>query len=123
MEEGKIITFEAMKEKNNFELENQDGKIGKNVSESDILEYIDIMIDDSEQFVTLSAPKAIEKIGFVQAALTDGEIEFEIGVQENGGCELYYKMCTEEECKNNFLEFFHGTFKADMEDYKPVLFM
>lgn len=116
------VTFEPMKEKNDFELRNQDNEI-KNVSESDILEYIHIMIGDSDQFVVLSAPKAIEDIEFVQAALTNGEIELQVGVKEGRECKLYFKMCTEGECKKAFLDFFHGTFRPDMKEYKPVEFL
>ena len=118
---NKVVAFKLMKEGTDFTLENQDKKI-KNVSDSDILDYIDIMINDSDQFVTLTAPRAIEKIRYVQAALTDDEIELQIGVEKEK-CYLYKKMCTEQECSRIFLDFFHNTFVPDMEEFEPVMFM
>lgn len=118
--EYKEIAFEVKEEGTCFTLENQDGALA-DVAEHDILQYIQYMIEDTDQFVTLTAPKAIDSIRFVQAAITKGEIEVEIGVEKEK-CHLYYKMCTREECEKIFLEFFHGDFVANMEEYQPVLF-
>ncbi len=102
-----------------FELMNQDDET-ENVNEQRIKRFIDIMVDDSEQFVTLSASEPIENVSFVQATLTDGEIHLEIGVPEGENKnKLYYKICTKEECKSIFLEYFHNTFVPDMEEYQP----
>lgn len=123
--EKRDIVFEPMEETNDFGIRNQDVEITENISKSDILKYIDIMLDDPDQFVVLSAPKPIENIEFVQAALAMGRIQLQIGVMETeaGSCKLYFKECTEEECKKSFLDFFHGNFQPDMKEYKPVKFM
>ena len=47
-----------------------------------------------DQFVVLSAPEAQHKVRFVQACTHDGEIEVEIGVEEEG-TRLFYKMCSQ----------------------------
>ena len=116
----KIVGFELKPEGTVFTLENQDGLL-EDVTENDILEYIDILIDDEEQFVTLCAPKAIKSIRYVQAAVTDGKIEVQIGV-EREKCYLYYKECTESECKKLFTDFFHSEFNPNMDEYRPVEF-
>ena len=119
--EYKEVAFDVMKEGTCFTVENQDGSLA-DVTENDILQYIQYIVEDNQQFATLTAPKAIGGIRFVQAAVNNGEIEVEIGVEKEK-CHLYYKMCTQEECEKIFLEFFHGEFVAKMEEYKPVLFM
>ena len=118
--EYKEVAFEVMKEGRCFKLENQDGFIEK-ITENDILQYIQYMVEDTVQFVTLTAPKAIASIRFVQAAIANDEIEIQIAVEKEK-CHLYCKVCTQDECEKLFLDFFRGEFVANMEEYEPVLF-
>ena len=111
-----------------FTLENQDGKRilesdDKKYDMYDIEEYVGIMLDDTDQFVTLCAPEAIENIRYVQAVLLDdGTVPVQIGIETKKGTILYEKMCDAKECLRIFKDFFLEKFKPDIKEYKPVEF-
>lgn len=113
--------FEIMRESKEFSLENQNEKI-ENITEQDILEYLDIMLDDEDQHIILTAPKAIKKVRYIQARVLDDQIEVQAGVERNNACYLYYKMCSEQESTNIFLDFFNNGMIPDLVDFAPVQF-
>lgn len=115
------VEFEKMRESMDFTIENQDGsKVVE--GDEDLFAYVEIMLDDAEQFVTLCAPKALGGIRYVQACLVDGGIEVEIGVEDKEATRLYSKSCTEEEVKDIFVAFYHDRFRPDRSHYEPVEF-
>lgn len=73
------------------------------------------------QFVILTAPDVQNKVRYVQACTSDGEVEVELGIEEEG-TRLYYKMCSEEECCRIFLDFYENRLVPDMGEYQPVRF-
>lgn len=103
-----------------FTLENQEKNL-TDISEIDIEDYLEDMLDTSDQFIILTALTAQYKIRFVQACAHDDGIEVEIGIEEEGTY-LYYKMCSEEECYDIFLDFYYNRFMPQMDKYKPVEF-
>ena len=111
-----------------FILENKDRKIilesgNKQYDIYDIHQCVEIMLDDTEQFVVLCAPEAIENIRYVQAiSLDDGTVPVQIGIETKRGTTIYVKICDEEECFRIFEDFFLGKFKPDMNEFKPVKF-
>ncbi len=117
---GKKVVFQKVKSQQGFTMENQEGKIS-DFGEEDIGDYLEDMFDREDQFVILTAPGPQNKIRYVQACTHHEEIEVELGVEEEGTC-LYYKMCTEEECRRIFLEFYQNRFIPRMGEYKPVEF-
>lgn len=115
------VEFEKIREGMDFTIENQNGsKIV--ASDADLYKYIEIMLDDREQFVTLCAPKALGGIRYVQACLVDAGIEAEIGVEDGEATKLYSKLCGEEELKEIFIAFYHDKFRPDRSLYEPVEF-
>ena len=74
-----------------------------------------------DQFVVLTAPKAQNKVRYVQACTHDDGIEVELGIEEKG-THLYYKMCSQQECYRIFLDFYDNAFIPKMEEYSPVEF-
>ena len=119
-EEKKEVVFQNVKSQQGFTLENQDRKV-TDFRDVDIEDYLADMFVIPDQFVILTAPKPQNKIRYVQACTHDGEIEVELGIEEEG-TRLYYKMCSEEECCRIFLEFYDNTFLPEMAEYKPVEF-
>ncbi len=117
---GKEVVFEKAKPQLGFTLENQEGKL-TDIRDIDIEEYLEDMFVSPDQFVILTAPQAQNKVRYVQACTHDGEIEVEIGIEEEG-THLYYKMCTQEECYRIFLDFYNNVFTPKMKEYKPVEF-
>ncbi len=114
------VVFQKVKSQEGFILENQDGKL-TDFRDMDIEDYLADMFVTPDQFVILSAPVPQNKIRFVQACTHDGEIEVELGIEEEG-TRLYYKMCSEKECYGIFLDFYENRFVPQMEEYKPVEF-
>ena len=93
----------------------------KNIRDVDIEDYLSDMFVTPDEFVILTASVAQNKVRYVQACIHDGEIEVELGIEEEG-TRLYYKMCSEEECYRIFLDFYEDRFIPDMREYKPVEF-
>ncbi len=118
---GKKVIFKTAEFHQGFILRNQENEI-TDFRDIDIEEYLADMFVTPDQFVVLSAPKAQNKVRFVQACTHDGEIEVELGIEENG-THLYYKMCSEEECYRIFLDFYDNMFIPKMEEYRPVEFL
>lgn len=116
----KKVVFIKVESQPGFTLENQEGKL-TDFGDIDIENYLEDLFVTPEQFVTLTAPAPRNKVRFVQACTHDGEIEVELGIEEEGTC-LYYKMCPQEECSRIFLDFYDGVFDPVMEEYKPVEF-
>lgn len=117
---NKEVVFQKVKSQQGFTLENQEGKL-TDFGDIDIEDYLADMFIAPDQFVILTAPEARNKVRYVQACTHDGEIEVELGIEEEG-TRLYYKMCSEEECYRIFLDFYDGRLVPDMKEYKPVEF-
>lgn len=117
---GKEVVFKIVESHQGFILRNQENEV-TDFRDSDIEDYLANMFVTPDQFVVLTAPKAQYKVRFVQACTYDGEIEVELGMEENG-THLYYKMCSQEGCYRIFLDFYDNAFVPKMEEYKPVEF-
>ncbi|MDE7201398.1 MAG: hypothetical protein K2O91_05690 [Lachnospiraceae bacterium] len=119
---GKEVVFQNVKSQEGFTLRNQEREL-HDFEESDIEFYLDDMFITPGQFVVLTAPVAQDKIRFVQSTVhRNGELEVELGVEEEG-TQLYYKICSEEECCQIFLDFYHNAFSPVLKEYKPVEFL
>lgn len=112
--------FEKVKDQQGFTLENQDERL-IDFNDADIEDFLVDMFVSEDQFVVLTAPKAQNKVRYVQACPGDEGIELEIGIEDEGTV-LYYKMCSEEECFRIFLAFYDNTFVPAMEEYELVEF-
>ena len=117
---NKEVVFQKVKSQQGFTLENQEGKL-TDFRDIDIEDYLADMFVTSDQFVILTAPEAQNKVRYVQSCTHDGEIEVELGIEEEG-TRLYYKICSEEECIRIFLDFYDGRLVPNMREYKPVQF-
>lgn len=117
---GKEVVFKIVESHQGFILRNQENEV-TDFRDSDIEDYLANMFVTPDQFVVLTAPKEQYKVRFVQACTYDGEIEVELGMEENG-THLYYKMCSQEGCYRVFLDFYDNAFVPKMEEYKPVEF-
>ena len=116
----KEVVFQNVRSQEDFTLENQDRKL-TDFSDVDLEDYLEDLYVTPDQFLILTAPRPQHKVRYIQACTHDGEIEVELGVEEEG-TRLFYKMCTQEECTRIFLDFYDGYFTPDMKEYKPVEF-
>lgn len=116
------MLFKTTPEQKTFSMENQERKLTEFGTE-ELEDFLEDMLVTPDQFVVLTAPKAKDRIRYVQARARDEVwIEVELGVEEAGGTRLYYKMCEEEECFRIFLDFFAGRLRVDWTEYQPVQF-
>lgn len=113
-------SFSKVKRQTSFTLENQNGRIEK-FSDADICNYLEDMFITPDQFVTLTAPNAKEKVRFVQACMQEGTVEVQLGLEEKEPT-LIHKFCSKEECRHIFLEFHNGQFVPNQYEYQPVQF-
>lgn len=113
------LKFEKVAPQKAMKLENQNGVI-ENCSCSDMEEYLRMMLDDREQFITLSVPSAHYGIRFVQACRVDIGIDVELGLEEGNQTRLICKICSEEECREVFYEFFDTANVCDRKGYEPI---
>lgn len=120
VKKNKEVIFKTVEPQKGFTLRNQENEL-TDCADIDIEYYLEDMYVTPDQFVVLTAPEAQYKVRFVQACTHDGEIEVELGIEENG-THLYYKMCSQEECYRVFLDFYDGMFDPDMSEYRPVEF-
>lgn len=112
--------FNKVMRKKKFTLENQNGKTER-FSETDLFNYLEDMFDSPEQFVTLTAPAAKQRIRFIQACMQDGMVEVQLGF-EGKETSLFHKLCSRDECLRIFSEFRKGTFVPYIGEYTPVRF-
>lgn len=103
-----------------FKLENQNGALFS-FNEADIEFLLEDMFTDEDQFVTLTSPSAVNKVRYVQACMHDEGVELQLGIEEMN-THLIHKVCSEEECKAVFLDFFRGCFMPKANEYAPVQF-
>lgn len=101
-----------------FLLENQNGEL-RSFSDADILNYLEEMFICPGQFVCLTAPSPINKLRFVQATMHGKAVELQLGV-DTGGSRLVYKLCSKDQCRRAFLDFYGGCFRPDLHEYQPV---
>ncbi|MCI8959875.1 MAG: hypothetical protein HFG62_12260 [Lachnospiraceae bacterium] len=117
---NKEVVFQKVKSPQGFTLENQDRKL-TDFGDVDLEEYLEDLYVTPDQFLILTAPELQHQVRYIQACTHDGQVEVELGVEDEG-TRLFYKMCTEEECTRIFLDFYDGYFVPDMKEYKPVEF-
>jgi hypothetical protein len=119
-QKGKEVVFKKVESHQGFTLRNQENEL-TDFRDIDIEDHLADMFITPDQFVVLTAPKAQNKVRYVQACTHDDGIEVELGIEEKG-THLYYKMCSQQECYRIFLDFYDNTFIPKMEEYKPVEF-
>ena len=117
---NKEVVFQKVKSPQGFTLENQDRKL-TDFRDVDLEDYLEDLYVTPDQFLILTAPELQHQVRYIQACTHDGQVEVELGVEDEG-TRLFYKMCTEEECTRIFLDFYDGYFVPDMKEYKPVEF-
>lgn len=115
------VLFDKVVSTGKAKLENQDGCIHE-FGHLEILEYIQKILDDSQQFVTLELPEANYGVRYVQACINQGKIDVQLGLEEGNNTKLVEKTCSHEDCQKIFLEFFDYGYVNDLESYTPVQF-
>lgn len=115
------MLFKNTPEQKSFSMENQQ-KCIYDFGKEEIEDFLLDMFVTPDQFVTLTSPKVQGTIRYVQARADGDEVEVELGIEEEGGTRLYYRMCSDEICMGIFMDFYDGKLAVDMSEYQPVQF-
>lgn len=113
------VTFSTLPPQPAFTLDNQDGPC-RNVTEATIREYLQLLTEDPDQFVVLTAPAMQNNMRFIQACPVPDGFVLQIAVGEP--TRLYERICTFDQLYPDFLAFFHSSFQPDWNLYQPVEF-
>ncbi len=101
-----------------YTLENRSGESAC-TSEQEILEQLEKLFSDPEEFLLLTAAAAQNGVKSVRGCLRDGEITVELETESDDGAGLLCKTSTRTECQQIFTEFYRGTFEPDRDEYRP----
>ena len=116
------ILFDAVEGCVGNKLENQNG-VKENATLGDLELFLQLMLDDPNQFVILTVQNPCYGVSYVQAARVEKNvIDVELGLEQDGKTKLVQKNCTEEECRAIMTEFFNSTYVENVDSYKPMQF-
>ncbi len=87
-----------------------------------VLDFLNKMFDDPEEFVVLSLAEIKHNIRYVQSALVTNGLTVQLGIEEENGTRLVEKLCSEAECIEIFREFYNTTNVVNINEYSEVKF-
>ncbi|MCH5270350.1 MAG: hypothetical protein J1E83_06325 [Lachnospiraceae bacterium] len=116
------VDFENVKYTGKMNLENNfDGPIDSPTWQQVQL-YINKMIQNNEEFITLTLSEAVYGVRYMQACSVNGEYSLQLGVETDTKTNLVEKVCDKKELLERFAQFYEYGFVHDMDQFKPVLF-
>lgn len=119
----KDIDFELVEMDGIVRLENNFDGVIKHPEWEDVEEYIDRMLANQEEFVTLTLDRSLYGIRYMQACQVPDGITVELGLEKDNVTKLVEKTCDKDETLKYFDFFYHyGTVK-DVETFTPMEFM
>lgn len=122
LEKEKEIVFDCIAEGACFTLENQDA-LFKEINQDSLLSQLELLYDHANDFVILTAPKAMQHVRYLQAAMCDEDVDVQIGIEKEKGCYLSHMLVDEFTCSDMFLDFYaHGKI-PDLSKLQPVEFL
>lgn len=87
------MVFEKIPKQNGYTLQNQEQTL-KKFGVDEIKDYLEDVYYTPDQFLVLTSPEAQNKVRYVQTSYNneEDEIVVELGVDEEDGIHLVYKM-------------------------------
>lgn len=117
------VDFEKVKYTGKMELENSfDGHIDSPTWQQVQL-YINKMIQNNEEFITLTLSEAVYGVRYMQACSVKGEYSLQLGVETDTKTNLVEIVCDEKELLKRFEQFYKYGFVHDIDRFKPVEFI
>ena len=117
------VDFEKVKYTGKMKLENNfDGPIDSPTWQQVQL-YINIMIQNDEEFITLTLSEAVYGVRFMQACSVKGGYSLQLGVETDAKTNLVERVCDKKELVERFAQFYEYGFVHDIDQFKPVSFM
>ena len=116
------MDFEKVKYTGKMNLENNfDGPIDSPTWQQVQL-YIDKMIQNNEEFITLTLSEAVYGVRYMQACSVKGGYSLQLGVETDAQTNLVERVCDKKELVERFAQFYEYGFVHDMDQFKPVSF-
>ena len=112
----KVTYTGKMKLENNF-----DGPIDSPTWQQVQL-YIDKMIQNNEEFITLTLNEAVYGVRYMQACSVKGGYSLQLGIETDAKTNLVERVCDEKELVERFTQFYEYGFVHDIDQFKPVSF-
>ena len=112
----KVTYTGKMKLENNF-----DGPIDSPTWQQVQL-YIDKMIQNNEEFITLTLSEAVYGVRYMQACSVEGGYSLQLGIETDAKTNLVERVCDEKELVERFTQFYEYGFVHDIDQFKPVSF-
>lgn len=116
------VDFEKVKYTGKMQLENNfDGPIDTPTWQQ-VLLYIDKMIQNNEEFVTLTLSDAVYGVRYMQACSVKEEYSIQLGVESDDKTNLVERICDKNELLERFTQFYEYGYVHDVDQFKPVSF-
>ena len=85
--------------------------------------YINKMIQNNEEFITLTLSEAVYGVRYMQAcSVKGGGYSLQLGVETDAKTNLVERVCDKKELVERFAQFYEYGFVHDIDQFKPVSF-
>ena len=116
------VDFEKVEYTGKMKLENNfDGSIDSPTWQQVEL-YIDKMIQNNEEFITLTLSEAVYGVRYMQACSVPGGYSLQLGVETDAKTNLVERVCDKQELVEHFAQFYEYGFVHDIDRFQPVSF-
>lgn len=116
------VDFEKVEYTGKMKLENNfDGPIDSPTWQQVEL-YIDKMIQNNEEFITLTLSEAVYGVRYMQACSVKGGYSLQLGIETDAKTNLVEIVCDKKELVERFAQFYKYGFVHDIDQFKPVSF-
>ena len=116
------VDFEKVEYTGKMKLENNfDGPIDSPTWQQVEL-YINKMIQNDEEFITLTLSEAVYGVRYMQACSVKGGYSLQLGIETDAKTNLVERVCDKKELVERFAQFYEYGFVNDIDQFKPVSF-
>lgn len=84
--------------------------------------YLDKVIQNNEEFITLTLSEAVYGVRYMQACSVTGGYSLQLGVETDDKTKLVERVCDKMELAERFAQFYEYGFVHDLDLFKPVTF-
>lgn len=85
--------------------------------------YIEKMIQNHEEFITLTLSEAVYGVRFMQACSVKSGYSLQLGVETGDKTNLVERVCDQKELLQRFAQFYESGFVHGMDQFQPVSFL
>ena len=86
----------------------------------DVLQYLELMAANPEEFVTLTLPAPMNGIQYMQACLVGKGVSVQLGLENEGTVTLLEAGCDLEQTRHFFDVFYHNGMVPDVDLFHPM---